>query len=133
MYKYLFLIIFSMFVTQATLAQDAPTWSGGIGDESVAEMRARQAEFNLKFVFTLMEGDFVADVAVKITDAKGKVVLEKTSDGPIFMTTLPAGQYEATLTFGGEAQTRKFAVGARGMRTVQLRWKRTDADGPALL
>ena len=133
MYKYLFLMIFSLLSSNAVLAQDVPTWSGGIGDESVAEMRAKQAEFNLKFVFTLMEGDFVADVAVKITDAKGKVVLEKTSDGPVFMTKLPTGQYEATATFGSEAQTRKFALGARGLRTEQLRWKRTDADGPAML
>ena len=133
MYKYLFLMIFSLLSGNPAWAQDAPAWSGGIGDESVAEMRVKQAEFNLKFVFTLMEGDFVADVAVKIADSKGKVVLEKTSEGPVFMTKLPAGQYEATLTFDGVAQTRKFAVGAKGMRTEQLRWKRTDADGPAML
>ena len=81
----------------------------------------------------MMEGDFVADVAIKIADAKGKVVLEKTSDGPVFMTKLPAGNYEATLTFDGVAQTRKFAVGAKGIRTEQLRWKRSEADGPAML
>ena len=132
MRKYLILIAF-LLLSINSYAQDVPTWSGGIGDESAAEIRAKQAEFNLKFIFTLMEGDFIADVAVKIADSKGAVVLDKTSDGPVFMTKLPAGQYEATLTFGGVAQTRKFAVGAKAIRTEQLRWKRTDADGPAML
>ena len=130
MRKYLFLLI---FFSIGAMAQDAPTWSGGIGDDSVAEIRAKQAEFNLKFVFTLMEGDFVADVAVKIADGAGKVVLEKTSDGPIFMTKLPAGRYEATLTFDGVAQSRKFVLGARGLRTEHLRWKRSSADGEPML
>jgi hypothetical protein len=130
MRKLLFLLI---FLSTPIWAQTAPTWSGGIGDESLEEMRAKQTEFNLKFVFTMIEGDFVADVAVKIADAKGQVVLEKTSEGPVLMTKLPAGNYVATLTYDGVAQTRKFALGARGLRTEQLRWKRSAADGPPML
>ena len=130
MHKYLFLLI---FFSSGLWAQNVPSWSGGIGEDAAAEVRAKQAEFNLKFVFTLMEGDFVADVAVKIADGAGKVVLEKTSDGPIFMTKLPAGRYEATLTYDGVAQSRKFTLGAKGLRTEQLRWKRSADDGPSML
>ncbi len=133
MRKYLFSILFSLFFASGSWAQEAPSVSGGVGGESSAEMLAKQPDYNLKFVFTLMEGDYVADVAVKITDSTGKVVLEKTSDGPILMTRLPAGRYDATATYEGVTQTRKFALGAKGLRTEQLRWKRSAADGEPLL
>lgn len=130
MRKYLCLLV---FFCSGVWAQNVPWWSGGIGEDTAAEIRAKQAEFNLKFVFTLMEGDFVADVAVKIADGAGKVLLEKTSDGPIFMTKLPAGRYEATVTYDGVAQSRKFVLGAKGLRTEHLRWKRSADDGPPML
>mgnify|MGYP003347425758 CR=1 FL=1 len=134
MRKLLFLLSFFVFgLTSGAWAQTVPTWSGGIGDESLEEMKARQGDFNLKFVFAMKEGDYVADVGVKIVDGAGKVVLEQVSDGPVFMTKLPAGRYDATLTFNGVAQTRKFGLGPRGMRTEQLRWQRSAADGDAML
>jgi hypothetical protein len=134
MYSYL-IVCSALFssVASVAIAQDAPYWSGGIGEESVAEARAKQAEYNLKFVFTLLEGDYVADVAVKITDSSGKVMLDKTTEGPILLTTLPAGRYEASATYEGVTQTRKFALGAKGLRMEQMRWKRTPEDGRPLL
>lgn len=138
MRKLLFLLAISTVsatASQAALAQNAsiPTLTGGIGIEENDVMRPQQAKFNLKFLFTLMEGDYVADVTVKVADSSGKVVLEQTVDGPILMALLPAGSYVATLTYDGVAQTRKFAVGAKGLRTEHVRWKRSEADGPAML
>jgi hypothetical protein len=134
-HKLLFLLVISMFSAQGALAQNTsvPVLSGGVGIESGDELRPQQANFNLKFVFTLMEGDYVADVEVKIADAGGKVVVEQTTDGPIFMARLPAGNYVATLTYEGVAQTRKLALREKGLRTEQVRWKRSEADGPAML
>ena len=135
MHKLLFLLLISAFSAQGALAQNAsaPTLSGGVGLESMAELGAQQASFNLKFVFTLMEGDYVADVAVRIADPSGSVVLDQSADGPILMVRLPAGNYVATLTYEGVAQTRKLAVREKGLRTEQIRWKRSEADGPAML
>ena len=131
----LFLLVISVFATQGVRAQSTsvPTLSGGVGLESMAELVAQQPSFNLKFVFTLMEGDYVADVVVRIADRSGNVVLEQSSDGPVLMVRLPAGNYVATLTYEGVAQTRKLAVREKGLRIEQLRWKRSEADGPAML
>lgn len=135
MRKLLFLLIIFVATTQGSLAQSGsiPTLTGGVGLEENAVLRPQQANFNLKFLFTLLEGDYVADVEVKVTDASGKVVIEQTVDGPILMARLPAGNYVATLTYEGVAQTRKLAVRAKGLRTEQVRWKRSAADGPAML
>jgi len=137
MHKYLFLLYILLAAVQGAKAQgtsaDVPTLSGGVGIESSGELRPQQRNFNLKFVFTLREGDYIADVAVKIAEPNGRVVLEKTADGPIFMVRLPAGHYVATLTYEGVTQTRKLAVREKGLRTEQLRWKRSEADGVPML
>ena len=114
-------------------AATATVLSGGVGIESGEEIKPRQNEFNLKFVFTLMEGDYVADVSVKITDNSGRVVLEHLADGPLLLARLPAGNYVATLTYDGVTQTRKVSLRAKGLQTVQARWKRSAADGPPML
>ena len=135
MHKLLFLLTIVAATAQGALAQSGsvPTLTGGVGLEENAVLRPQQANFNLKFLFTLLEGDYIADVAVKIADASGKVLLEQTTDGPILMALLPAGNYVATLTYEGVAQTRKLTVRAKGLRTEQVRWKRSAADGPAML
>ena len=135
MRKLLFLFIIFVASAQGALAQSdsIPTLTGGVGLEENAVLRPQQANFNLKFLFTLLEGDYIADVAVKIADASGKVLLEQTTDGPILMALLPAGNYVATLTYEGVAQTRKLALREKGLRTEQVRWKRSAADGPAML
>ena len=135
MYKLLILLIISVLSAQGAFAQSTsvPMLSGGVGIESSDELRPQQANFNLKLVFTLMEGDYVADVEVKIADTSGKIIVEQTTDGPIFMARLPAGNYVATLTYEGVAQTRKLVLREKGLRTEQVRWKRSEADGPAML
>lgn len=95
--------------------------SGGIGEDSAAELKAREKEFNLKLIFTLIEGNYLADVGVRVTDAAGKTVVEHVADGPFFLAKLPAGTYTVTASYGGKTQTRQVKVGS-GLRTEYLRW-----------
>jgi enamine deaminase RidA (YjgF/YER057c/UK114 family) len=95
--------------------------SGGIGEDSVAELKAREKEFNLKLIFTLVEGNYLADVGVRVTDAAGKTVVDHVADGPFFLAKLPAGAYTVTASYGDKTQTRKVKVGG-GLRTEYLRW-----------
>jgi len=95
--------------------------SGGVGENALAELRAREKEFNLKLVFTLTEGNYLADVAVRLTDAAGKTVIDHVTEGPIFMARLPRGTYTVTASYNGKAQTQKITVGDR-LQTAYLRW-----------
>jgi hypothetical protein len=95
--------------------------SGGIGENSVAALKAREKEFNLKLIFTLTEGNYLADVGVRITDAAGRLVVEHVTDGPIFMARLPAGAYNVQATYNGKAQARKISLGDR-LQTAYMRW-----------
>jgi hypothetical protein len=96
--------------------------SGGIGLDAQEKLQAQSRDYNLRLVFTLAEGNYLADVNVALTDARGKRLLEHTADGPFFMAKLPAGQYTVTATYGGNTQTRRVSVGTRGLSTVHMRW-----------
>lgn len=101
--------------------------SGGVGADSEARLNARAKEFNLKLLFTLNEGNYVADVGVKVADAKGRTVIEHVADGPLFLARLPQGQYTVTASYEGRALTRKVSVGS-GLRTEQFRWPANPAE-----
>ncbi len=96
--------------------------SGGVGTDSIDRLSSLARDFNLKLVFALKSGDYVSDVKVTIADAAGKTLVNTTSDGPWFMTKLPAGNYKIVATFDGKAEQRSVAVGGAKLRTVDFRW-----------
>jgi hypothetical protein len=95
--------------------------SGGVGKSEQQALKAREKEFNLKLVFTLVTGNFVSNVRVAIQDAKGKTLIEHTTGGPLFMARLPAGSYSVNATFRGKTETRKVKTGER-LHTEYWRW-----------
>lgn len=95
--------------------------SGGVGEDALAELKAKEPQYNLKFVFTLVEGNYVADVGVALKSASGKTVLGHVAEGPIFLARLPAGTYSAVVDYGGRSQTRSIKVGEK-LRTEYFRW-----------
>lgn len=104
--------------------------SGGIGENAQQQLNERAKDFNLKLVFTLNEGNYIADVNLAVKDAKGRTVVEDVAEGPIFLARLPAGQYSVTANYEGKTQTRKLKVG-KGLRTEYLRWpSNPEADNP---
>ena len=96
--------------------------SGGVGTDSIDRLNSLARDFNLKLVFALTSGSYVSDVKVAIADAKGRMILDTTSDGPWLLTRLPAGNYQVVATLSGNTVKRQVAVGAGKLRTVDFRW-----------
>ena len=106
--------------------------AGGIGADDVERMKARESEFNVKLVFTLVEGNFVSDVAVVIKDRERNPVLVAFAPGPLLLARLPRGSYLVEATYGTSTLTRRLDVADR-LRTEYLRWPSdpaTDFPGP---
>lgn len=129
----LFLCVPLAWAQSRPLPADAAVVSGGIGEESMQELVLRKDAYNLKFVFTLLEGDYVADVSVDIAHEAGRKVLAHVANGPVLLARLPAGRYVATFAYAGVMQIHRFTLRERGLRSIQVRWKRSKADGPPLL
>ena len=128
------LVAFSMAAARAQSAapESAPYLAGGVGADEIERLSARQGEFNVKLVFTLVEGNYVSDVAVVVTDKAGKSVLAVTSPGPLLLAKLPRGSYVVSSTYDGQTLTRRIDVRDR-LRTEYIRWPsnpETDFPGP---
>lgn len=96
--------------------------SGGVGEESLARLGAREGDFNLKLVFALKSGAYLSGVKVAIADATGKALLEATSKGPWFLARLPAGNYRIVASLADKALTRQVTIGETRQESVDFRW-----------
>ena len=103
--------------------------SGGVGEEEAAKLQALQSSFNLKLLFTLIEGNYLADVGVVITDAASNKVIDHTAQGPFFMAKLPAGRYTIAATYEGKTVSRGVTLSNGRLHTEHFRWPRNpDVD-----
>ena len=115
--------VFVVVVVAALLAP--PAWSaietrgdvsymnGGIGKDDADAMRAEASRFPLELQFvrrTDGHEEFVADVAIRIADRAGRVVLDLPDQGPVFLVNLPDGEYTFDLQHAGQIQTRRVVV-----------------------
>ena len=98
--------------------------SGGVGLEALDRLDAMAGQYNLKLVFALNSGAYLSDVRVNIADAAGKPLVDTQSEGPWFLTKLPAGTYHIVASYAGSSEKRTVAVGPGRMRTVDFRWAR---------
>ena len=61
-------------------------------------------------------------VHLQIVDASGRVVIDRESQGPIFMAHLPDGQYTISAEYQGRTQTRRVAVNNERHEAVSFYW-----------
>jgi hypothetical protein len=100
--------------------------SGGVGENERLELVAMHAEFNVHMTFAVKRaGNFVADVAIEVTDDSGRV-LDAVSEGPWLYAQLEPGRYRLHASYAGAAQARDFRVRAGRQTELYLYW-----DDPA--
>jgi hypothetical protein len=90
--------------------------SGGAGDEDRMALKQVENQYNLRLLFAARNGDYLANIAVTLTDARGNAVLDTISDGPIFYARVPPGRYRLTVSNQGQSQSRDITVGSGAVR-----------------
>jgi hypothetical protein len=78
--------------------------SGGVGEGESQRFEAAFKRYPL--IVQLFENsgahdEYTADAMVKISDAKGRVVLHEKADGPFMLVRLPAGDYRIAASLKG--------------------------------
>ncbi|HYC46558.1 MAG TPA: hypothetical protein VED01_13885 [Burkholderiales bacterium] len=108
----------------ATLVDsDVDAVAGGVGINARARLSSEaRPDHNVKMVFALNTGNYVADVQVKVKDASGRTVIDGVANGPWLYARLPAGSYTAVATYSGHTVTEQFTVARTGLRSAILRW-----------
>jgi hypothetical protein len=131
MNRILLLICVLIFGSATAAAQNVKFVSGGVSEDSAERMAAVGKEFNLKLLFAAKDGHYLADVAVSISDAGNRKMLETVSDGPFLFAQLAPGKYSITATYAGLAQTRSTTIAATGRRELIFRWDEQAESPPA--
>jgi hypothetical protein len=96
--------------------------SGGIGLDEREAIQTMVQDYNLKIVFSLRQGNYLADIAVQIKDAAGKIVMDAVSDGPWFYTQLPAGHYTVSATMAEKTENQKIEIKSAGHALLYFYW-----------
>jgi hypothetical protein len=102
--------------------------SGGLGLDEGKSTRAMSDTDNLQLRFALRNGNYLGGVHVLIQDDKGKRILEAISDGPLFFTKLPAGNYTVTATALGKTVKRTAHLSSKGQVQLNFTWKIDDEE-----
>jgi hypothetical protein len=84
---------------------------GGVGKEEATYLKKEAAKHDLALTFAAKDGEYLADVNVAISDAKGNPVLQTRCDGPMMLVDLPRGG-----TYRVHAETAGYALD----RTVKV-------------
>ncbi|RZI63910.1 carboxypeptidase regulatory-like domain-containing protein [Variovorax guangxiensis] len=94
---------------------------GGIGSDESTAMRAAMKSHPLSLLFARPDGGYLADVAVKLTDASGASALSLRAGGPVCLIDLPAGNYTVEATSEGVSKRQTVSIGSTP-RTLDFRF-----------
>jgi hypothetical protein len=85
--------------------------------------RIPRKEYSLLLTFAEAKGAYLANIAVEIKNAEGKVVLTKTSEGPWLFVKLPAGEYRVSATrSSGLTRAATVTVPETGQAKAYITW-----------
>ena len=109
--------------TAAALALNAHAATlvcGGVGNDERRELAAAEQGANLALQFTLAgRGNYIADVDVTITPAKGSAFSART-DGPICYAQLPPGRYKVEASYHGTTRSANADIPAKGGKAARV-------------
>jgi hypothetical protein len=101
--------------------------SGGICTGGVEQMKSMAKDFPLEVVLVEKaeedeKENYIADVTVKINDAKDNLILDVVTEGPFLLVDLPSGSYQITAEFHNVIKTRKVKINRNKHERVVLLW-----------
>jgi hypothetical protein len=98
--------------------------TGGVGLEERAALDAVRDRYNLRVAFAKADGEYVADVEVRLSAADEKgVYYSGRTDGPYLFARLDPGRYRLEATYAGVTQVRTLTVSAAQPQPyVYVRW-----------
>ena len=103
---------------------DVEFMTGGVGLGERQAMEEKARDYNLKLVFAIIQGNYLADIPVTIAKrGTGEKVLETVTNGPWLFAKLPHGWYVVKATHAGQEKSRTLHVG-RDMSITMFHWQK---------
>ena len=95
--------------------------TGGTSTGEADAIKRAAQEYPLELVFVEKKGKRempLANMPVRITDDRGKVVFEGQSEGPYFLARLPKGRYTVSTRWDAWSFSRPVTIGRARQRVV---------------
>lgn len=93
---------------------------GGIGSDESTAIRAEMKAHPLSLLFARADGNYLADVDVRIQGAAAPP-LNFNAKGPVCLVDLPPGKYSVQAVTEGRTKTQEVTLGS-GARTLDFRF-----------
>jgi hypothetical protein len=111
-----------------SLVSKQPFVNGGITSDEADVMRQEATHYPLEITLarrgeTPGLNDFVAGAQLRVIDSAGRLVVDRTDAGPIFLADLPPGSYTIEATYSGQTKTDRVQVSNAGRAQVTLLWE----------
>lgn len=119
-------------IVESQHADGVRSLQGGVGEAEQQQMKAAAARYSLGLTFAADSGAYLADVAVRVLDAKGRAVFDTTVRNPIVLVDLPSGRYTVEATYQGRTQRSSVTLAQGKSRAITLRWPEGPAPGTAM-
>ncbi|MCX2779615.1 hypothetical protein [Microbulbifer thermotolerans] len=98
--------------------------SGGIGINERRELEKLAADFDIKVILSTDTGHFLGGGQIKVRDETGALLLNTTSNGPIFLLDVPKGAYVIEAMIGDRAQAMRFETSdTSNPQSAYLTWR----------
>jgi hypothetical protein len=101
--------------------------SGGICEGGVEQMKSLAKKFPLEIVLVEKTEEkekegYIADVKIKITDAKDNLILDVSTEGPYLLANMPSGKYTITAEYDDVVKTKLVNVNKNKHKRVVFLW-----------
>ena len=97
--------------------------SGGVGQYEADAMQSVRGDYNLHLLFALQgTGEYLSNVKVNITDAKGNSYLDVLADGPMLFVQLKPGRYTVYADLDGRISHKKVNITGRKPVSLSFLW-----------
>lgn len=103
--------------------------NGGVGKDEQEFMHRMAKEFPLRLTFSeRKDGEFIVNVPVVISDAKGNPIFELPKAGPMLYVMLPNGKYKVSARFKGLTETQEVNITNKVGADLYFHWQGTLAN-----
>jgi hypothetical protein len=96
--------------------------SGGVGQGEHDRLLQMASDYDLKLVFAVQQGNYLANIPVVIRDQQGNTVLDTVAQGPLMFVELPSGKYTVTATAYEQPRQQVVHVGKSGQSDLLFTW-----------
>jgi len=95
-------------------------WCGGIGDESLAQLKSAEGSADAQLVLTAGSGgNYLSDVKLSVSSADKKHTASWQATGPICLLKLPPGNFSVDANHGDEHRSARLTRKSAGPAKVQ--------------